>query len=148
MASLITGLVLFHSEIAASTSFPPTAIDPTSLKPNNSPYDTHDERILMEEASKLLFKENSEIKIKNTYCNLPGAVVSLRTKPGCVAFKKQYPQRYAYYKEAAKAQIKKWSDEGVPEPVPSHTGFKFNSFVISKEILLLEHISLTNQKLL
>ena len=128
----ITGLVLSHYDIAATTPFPPTAIDPASLKPYDSPYGTHDERILMEETLKPLFKENSEIDIKNTYCNLPGAVVSLRTKPGCVAFKKQYPQPYAY-KDAVEAQIKKWSDEGVIEPAPSHTGFNSPILVISKK---------------
>lgn len=128
----ITGLVLSHFDIEQSTPFPPTSIDPASLKPNDSPYGTPSDRLLMEETLNHLFKENSEIDIKNTYCNLPGAVVSLRTKPGCVAFKKQYPQPLAY-KEAVLAQITKWSDEGVIEPAPSHTGFNAPLLVISKK---------------
>ncbi|KAL0582199.1 hypothetical protein ABG067_007993, partial [Albugo candida] len=86
----------------------------------------------MTETLKPLFKENSEIDIKNTFCNLPGSMVSLRTKKDCVAFKKQYPQPYAY-KDAVLAQISKWSDEGVIEAAPSHTGFNAPLLVISKK---------------
>ena len=43
--------------------------------------------------------------MKRTYCNLPGAIIHLKTKPGAVAYKRQYPLPIAY-KDAVFAQIK------------------------------------------
>jgi hypothetical protein len=41
----------------------------------------------METALKPLSKANANIDIKNTYCNLPRAIIFLKTKPaGCIAF--------------------------------------------------------------
>ena len=130
----ITGLVLSHFDIDRSNPFPPSPIDPASIKPNESPYGTHDERTIMNESLKPLLKENSEIDIKSSYCNLPGAIIQLPTKKGCVAFTKQYPLPYAF-KDAVCKQIKTWVEEGVLEPAPTHTGFNSPLLVVSKKDL-------------
>jgi hypothetical protein len=130
----ITGLIGSHFDIDKSNPFPPAPIDPLSIAPNNSPYGTDKERTHMFEVLKPLLKENSEIDVSRTYCNLPGAIVRLPTKPGCVAYTKQFPLPYAF-KESVLAQIKLWEKESVIAPAPSHTGFNSPLLVVSKKDL-------------
>ncbi|KAG2199877.1 hypothetical protein INT45_011892 [Circinella minor] len=128
----LTGLSLSHFNIQDSNNpFPPAPADPIS-KPNNSPYGTEVEREAMKAMLDPLLKENANIDMKNTYCNLPGAVIHLNTKPGCIAFKKQYPLPYAY-ETAVRKQINTWLDEGVIELATSHTGFNSPLLVVAKK---------------
>ena len=128
----ITGLALTHFDLETSNPFPDTPVDPASLVPNNSPYGTATERQLMETTLEPFLKDNNNIDIKNTYCTLPGAIIRLDTKPGCIAYKKQYPMPYAF-RDAVNAQIQTWLDEGVIEKATSHTGFNSPLIVVGKK---------------
>ncbi|GAA5806142.1 hypothetical protein HPULCUR_011672, partial [Helicostylum pulchrum] len=128
----VTGLIISHFDIDKSNPFPPVPIDPTTLAPNNSPYGTDIERKHMLEILKPLLEQNSAIDVTRTYCNLPGAIVRLPTKPGCVAYTKQFPLPYAF-KESVLAQIALWEKESVIVPAPSHTGFNSPLLVVSKK---------------
>lgn len=130
----ITGLIISHFDIDKSNPFPPAPIDPSSLAPNNSPYGTDKERAHMFEILQPLLEQNSAIDVSRTYCNLPGAIVRLPTKPGCVAYTKQFPLPYAF-KESVLTQIALWEKESVIEPAPSHTGFNSPLLVVSKKDL-------------
>jgi hypothetical protein len=71
-------------------------IDPAQIKPNDNPFETHTEREpLLAEINNLL-QVNSSIDMKNTYCNLPGTVIHLKTTPGSVAYQRQYALSEAY----------------------------------------------------
>jgi hypothetical protein len=61
-----------------------------------------------------LLAANASINLKDTYCNLPGAIVRLETKSGMIAYHKLYPLPIAH-KQAVLDQIQTWKDEGVIE---------------------------------
>jgi transposase InsO family protein len=131
----LTGLIVTHFDLnSENTPFPPTPIDPEAEKDkvNNSPFGIDTERTQMMQVLNPLFKDNANIDIPNTYCNLPGAIVSLQTKPGCVAYRKPYPLPYAF-KDAVAAQILTWLKENVIEVSTSHNGFNSNLLVVSKK---------------
>ena len=131
----ITGLVLTHFEINdENTPFPPTAIDPHSEKDkaNDSPFGTEQERAEMFATLKPFLDANANIDIASTYCNLPGAVVSLETTPGCIAFRKPYHLPLAFEPKVTE-QIQTWLKEKVIELSTSHNGFNFNLLVVSKK---------------
>ncbi|GAA5798308.1 hypothetical protein HPULCUR_003709 [Helicostylum pulchrum] len=86
----ITGLALSHTELAADNPFSDPPIDPSISEPNNSPYGTIEERIEMKKLLEPVLLANKNIDVKNTYCTLPGAIVYLETKPGCIAYRKSY----------------------------------------------------------
>ena len=127
----MTGLALTHLDLKQNNPFPPAPADPIS-KPNNSPYGTPVERDAMKAILNPLLKENANIDMKNTYGNLPGAIIHLNTKPGCIAFKKQYPLPFAY-EDAVRKQIKTWLEEGVIEVATSHTGFNSPLLVVGRK---------------
>jgi len=77
-------------------------------------------------------KQNSEIDLGKTYCNLPGAIVQLKTIPGKTAYRAPYPVPVVY-KDAVLAQLKEWQQDGVIEPSPSHTGWNHPLLVVAKK---------------
>jgi len=80
----------------------------------------------------VLLVENSQIDMKNTRCNLPDSTIQLDTKPGCVAWRAQYPLPEAY-RDAVNKQIQVWLDEGVIERSASHTRFNHPLLVVKKK---------------
>ncbi|CEP11599.1 hypothetical protein [Parasitella parasitica] len=70
--------------------------------------------------------------MKNTCCNLPGSTIKLTTKPGCVAYRAQYPLPEAY-REAVAAQIKTWLDEGVICRAKSHVEYNSPLLCVKKK---------------
>jgi hypothetical protein len=126
----ITGLVSSWFEYTGPAL--PSPIDPEDIKPNDSPFGTAEERQLMEAKLQPLLVANANIDLKNTYCNLPGAIVQLETQPGKVAYRKPYPIPVAY-KQAVLDQIETWKDEGVIEVAQSHTGFNSPLLCVSKK---------------
>jgi hypothetical protein len=81
----ITGLVSQHfTQIGPKV---PDPIDPDSVKPNEDPFGTGEERLPFEKLLKALLDSNSKIDMKNTSCNLPDSEIKLTTKPGCVAWR-------------------------------------------------------------
>ncbi|KAI7864874.1 uncharacterized protein EV154DRAFT_584816 [Mucor mucedo] len=127
----ITGLAISHFDLQNNNPFPPSPVDPIS-KPNNSPFGTQVERDIMLSVLNPLLQNNAKIDMKNTFCNLPGAVIHLNTKPGCIAFKKQYPLPFAY-EDAVRKQITTWLNEGVIEVATSHTGFNAPLLVVGRK---------------
>jgi putative transposase len=126
----ITGLVSSHFEQTGPKL--PDPIDPAQIKPNDNPYGTHTEREpLLAEINKLL-QVNSSIDMKNTYCNLPGAVIHLKTKPGSVAYRRQYALPEAY-RSAVLDQLETWLQEGVIERAPSHTAWNSPILCVKKK---------------
>jgi transposase InsO family protein len=126
----ITGLVSTWDDHTGPAL--PSPIDPEDIKPNNSPFGTADERQLMQSKLKPLLAANANIDLKNTYCNLPGAIVQLETQPGKVAYRKPYPIPIAY-KQSVLDQIETWKNEGVIEVAQSHTGFNSPLLCVSKK---------------
>jgi transposase InsO family protein len=86
---------------------------------------------LLDKINKLL-QVNSSIDMKNTYCNLPGAIIHLKTKPGSVAYRKQYALPEAY-RSAVLDQIETWLQEGVIERAPSHTSWNSPILCVKKK---------------
>jgi transposase InsO family protein len=126
----ITGLVSSHFEQTGPKL--PDPIDPAQIKPNDNPYGTLTEREpLLDEINKLL-QVNSSIDMKNTYCNLPGAVIHLKTKPGSVAYRRQYALPEAY-RSAVLDQLETWLQEGVIERAPSHTAWNSPILCVKKK---------------
>lgn len=128
----ITGLVTAFFETVGPKI--PEPIDPDSIKPNDSPYGSKQEREALFNKIYSLLDVNAQIDMKHTYCNLPGAIIHLTTKPGAVAYKRQYPLPVAY-KDAVLTQIKTWLDEGVIELAPSHTSYNSPLLVVKKKDL-------------
>lgn len=126
----ITGLVSSWFDYTGPSL--PSPIDPEDIQPNNSPYGTDEERQLMHSTLKPLLAANANINLKDTYCNLPGAIVRLETKPGMIAYRKPYPLPIAH-KQAVLDQIQIWKDEGVIELAQSHTGFNAPLLCVSKK---------------
>jgi transposase InsO family protein len=126
----ITGLVSSWFDYTGPSL--PSPIDPEDIQPNNSPYGTEEERQLMHNTLKPLLAANANINLKDTYCNLPGAIVRLETKPGMTAYRKPYPLPIAH-KQAVLDQIQTWKDEGVIELAQSHTGFNAPLLCVSKK---------------
>lgn len=126
----ITGLVSSHFEQTGPRL--PDPIDPSQIKPNDNPYGTVTEREpLLTDINKLL-QVNSSIDMKNTYCNLPGAVIQLKTKPGSVAYRRQYALPEAY-RSAVLDQLETWLQEGVIEKAPSHTSWNSPILCVKKK---------------
>ncbi|CEP08777.1 hypothetical protein [Parasitella parasitica] len=110
----------------------PDPIDPDSVRPNNDPYGTDVERAPYEKRIRELLVINSQIDMKNTCCNVPGSTIKLTTKPGCVAYRAQYPLPEAY-REAVAAQIKTWLDEGVICRAKSHVEYNSPLLCVKKK---------------
>ncbi|KAI7884993.1 uncharacterized protein EV154DRAFT_567822 [Mucor mucedo] len=127
----LTGLALSHFDLQNNNPFPPSPADPIS-KPNSSPYGAKVERDSMMKVLNPLLMTNSKIDMKSTYCNLPGAVINLNTKPGCISFKKQYPLPFAY-EAAVRKQISTRLNEGVIDVSTSHTGFNAPLLVVGRK---------------
>jgi hypothetical protein len=110
----LTGLVSQHSTQVGPNKIP-DPIDPDSVMPNDDPFfGIPEERFpFFETMLKELLDFNSKIDMKNISCsNLPNSEIRLTTKPGCVAWRAQYPLPEAY-RDAVAAQIATWLDEGV-----------------------------------
>ncbi|GAA5812680.1 hypothetical protein MFLAVUS_006137 [Mucor flavus] len=75
----ITGLALSHTALEADSLFSKSLVDPST----SERYGTIEMGKLLELA--LLANEN--IDVRNTYCTLPGAIVYLKTKSGCIIIK-------------------------------------------------------------
>ncbi|KAG2189525.1 hypothetical protein INT46_009424, partial [Mucor plumbeus] len=108
----ITGLVSRHGFQTGLRM--PDPID-DSIEPNAHPFD-----------------QNSQIDMKNTQCNLPDSIIKLDTKPGCIAWRAQYPLPEAY-RDAVGKQIQVWLDEGVITRSASHTRFNHPLLVVKKK---------------
>ncbi|KAI8637097.1 hypothetical protein BD408DRAFT_67542, partial [Parasitella parasitica] len=125
----ITGLVSQHGFQAGSKL--PDPID-DSIKPNEHPFGTEEERKPFVLKLNELLKWNSQIDMKNTQCNLPDSVIRLDTTPGAIAYRAQYPLPEAYRDVVAK-QIQVWLDEGVITRSTSHTRFSHPLLVVKKK---------------
>lgn len=109
----------------------PSPIDP-DVEPNNDPYGSPTERNLAYAQIEPLLKENANIDLASTYCNLPGAIVQLETIPNKIAYRAPYPVPIVY-KEAVLAQLDQWQKDGVIERSPSHTGWNHPLLVVAKK---------------
>jgi len=109
----------------------PSPIDP-DVEPNNDPYGSTTERNLAYAQIEPLLKENANIDLASTYCNLPGAVVQLETIPNKIAYRAPYPVPVVY-KDAVLAQLDQWQRDGVIERSPSHTGWNHPLLVVAKK---------------
>ncbi|CEP08435.1 hypothetical protein, partial, partial [Parasitella parasitica] len=126
----ITGLVSQHfTQVGPKI---PDPIDPDHVKPNDDPYGSEIERAPFVKSLNKLLATNSKIDLKNTRCNLPDSTIKLTTKPGCVAWRAQYPLPEAY-REAVAAQIKTWLDEGVICRSRSHTEYNSPLLCVKKK---------------
>jgi transposase InsO family protein len=125
----ISGLVSQHGFQAGPRL--PDPID-DSIKPNADPFGSDAERAPYLKLLNELLVKNSQIDMKNTQCNLPDSVIKLDTKPGCVAWRAQYPLPEAY-RDAVNKQIQIWLDEGVIERSASHTRFNHPLLVVKKK---------------
>jgi len=126
----LTGLVSQHfTQVGPKV---PDPIDPDSVRPNDDPFGTPEERFPFEKMLKELLDLNSKIDMKNTSCNLPDSEIKLTTKPGCVAWRAQYPLPEAY-RDAVAAQIATWLDEGVICRSKSHTEYNSSLLCVKKK---------------
>lgn len=106
-------------------------IDP-NVEPNNNPYGSPTERKIAYAQIEPLLKENANIDLASTYCNLPGAVVQLETIPNKIAYRAPYPVPIVY-KEAVLVLLDQWKKDGVIERSPSHTGCNHPLLVVAKK---------------
>jgi hypothetical protein len=125
----ISGLVSRHG-FQASPRLPDPIDD--SIKPNADPFGSDAARAPFVKLLNELLVENSQIDMKNTQCNLPDSIIRLDTKPGCYAWRAQYPLPEAY-RDAVNKQIQVWLDEGVIEKSASHTRFNHPLLVVKKK---------------
>ena len=125
----ISGLVSRHGFQAGPRL--PDPID-DSIKPNADPFGSEEERAPFVKLLNELLVMNSQIDMKNTQCNLPDSIIRLDIKPGCVAWRAQYPLPEAY-RDAVNKQIQVWLDEGVIERSASHTRFNHPLLVVKKK---------------
>ncbi|KAK4518183.1 uncharacterized protein ATC70_001534 [Mucor velutinosus] len=125
----ISGLVSQHDFQTGPRK--PDPVD-DSIEPNHHPFGSDKERAPYVRLLNELLLENSQIDMRNTQCNLPDSVIKLDTKPGCVAYRAQYPLAEAY-RDAVNKQIQVWLDEGVIERSASHTRFNHPLLVVKKK---------------
>jgi transposase InsO family protein len=125
----ITGLVSRHGFQTGLRM--PDPID-DSIEPNAHPFGTKKEREPFLLLLNKLLDQNSQIDMKNTQCNLPDSIIKLDTKPGCIAWRAQYPLPEAY-RDAVGKQIQVWLDEGVITRSASHTRFNHPLLVVKKK---------------
>jgi len=125
----ISGLVSRHG-FQTGPKLPDPIDD--SIKPNADPFGSEEDRAPFVKLLNVLLVENSQIDMKNTRCNLPDSTIQLDTKPGCVAWRAQYPLPEAY-RDAVNKQIQVWLDEGVIERSASHTRFNHPLLVVKKK---------------
>ncbi|KAI9485498.1 MAG: hypothetical protein EXX96DRAFT_645442 [Benjaminiella poitrasii] len=126
----ITGIITSHFD--QNSPRKPDPIDPDNIKPNDDPCGTITERKPALDLITQLLKINSEIDMKNTSCNLPGSTIYLKTKPGTVAQRRQYPLPEAYC-TVMQEQIDTWLAEGVIEKASSHTSYNSSLLVDKKK---------------
>ena len=113
----------------------PNPIDPDSVINviNDDPYGTDEERKAMFIKLQPLLDANAQIDLKNTFCNLPNAVVKIDTVPGKVAFRKPYGVPVAF-KAAVLEQIRVWlEDESVIEIAETNTPYNAPILCVGKK---------------
>jgi hypothetical protein len=101
-----------------------------SSKPDESPYGTHSEIEKFLSSIKESLEKNKQIPV-TAFCTMPEAVVSLPTKEGAKAYRRQYPIPKALEK-TLDDQIKKWLDADVIEKSKANTQFNAPLLLIPK----------------
>ena len=105
--------------------------DQSEHEPDNSPFGTPEEGKRFLREIKESVQRNQQVPI-TSFCSVPESVISLPTKEGATAFKRQYNIAH-HLKPVLDKQIKAWVDAGTVKKCPRNTSFNSPLLLVPKK---------------
>ncbi|KAI9243021.1 hypothetical protein BDA99DRAFT_566948 [Phascolomyces articulosus] len=96
--------------------------------PNNAPAGLEKEQVTFQEDIKLCLEKNALI-LKDSFCPLPQAVITLPTPPNVICYRKQFNIAYKQQPIINEA-IEKWLKEGVITELPADADRHWNNLIV------------------